>query len=398
MNIVKIIDIDNQGRGIGRLNNKVIFIPNTLIDEEVEVEITLEKKDYLEGKVINYIKKSNKRIKEKCNKDCGGCNLLHLSYNDQLIIKQTIITDIINKFLKEKIKINEIIKSDIEYNYRNKITLHVINGILGLYKPKTNEIVEIDECLLVDNKINEIIKKLKQYDLSNNKEIVIKSTSLNTMLVIDHFIKDIEKINVDTIICNNKVIKGTGYIEEIINNYRYLISKDSFFQINKKQTEKLYNLVLKYAQLEGKEQVLDLYCGTGTIGLYIAKNAQKVIGVELNKEAIEMANKNKELNNINNIEFICGDAKEVIKKINSTIDLIIVDPPRSGLYKGMIEDINEFKSKKIIYVSCNPITLARDLNILKEKYEIIEIQPVDMFPNTYHVETVSVLCRKTIEK
>ena len=391
MNIVKIFDIDNQGRGIGRLNNKIIFIPNTLIDEEVEVNITLEKKDYLEGKVINYIKKSNMRIEEKCNKDCGGCNLLHLNYKDQLELKENNIKKIIKKFLKENIKINNIIASDIEYNYRNKITLHINNNKIGLYKPKTNEIVEIDNCLLVDDKINNIIKELKKYDLSNNKEIIIRSTSINTMLIIDKYINNIESINADTIICNNKIIKGTGYIEEIINNYRYLISKDSFFQINRKQTEKLYDLVLKYAHLTGKEQILDLYCGTGTIGLYMAKNAQKVLGIEINKEAIEMANKNKALNNVNNIEFICGDAKEVIKKVNNNIDLIILDPPRSGLYKGMIEDIYKFNSKKIIYVSCNPITLARDLNILKEKYNILEIQPIDMFPNTYHVECVCIL-------
>ena len=394
MNEVKIFDIDNQGRGIGRLNNKIIFIPNTLIDEIVEVEITLEKKDYLEGKVIKYIKKSNIRIDEKCKYNCGGCNLLHIKYTNQLVLKQKIINDIFNKFIKEDIKINKIIKSDIEEYYRNKITLHVKDNKIGLYEYKTNNLIEIDECLLVDKKINNIIKELKQYNLSNNNTIIIKSTSNNTMLVIDNKIDNIENINVDTIICKNKVIKGTGYIEESINDYKYLISKESFFQINKKQTEKLYDLVLKYAHLTGKENVLDLYCGTGTIGLYVAKNAKKVIGVELNKEAIEMANKNKELNNIENIEFICDDAKNIIKKLKYNPDLIILDPPRSGLYKGMIEDILKFNSKKIIYVSCNPITLVRDLNQLKEKYNIIEVQPLDMFPNTYHVECVSVLTRR----
>jgi len=391
MNEVKIFDIDNQGRGIGRLNNKIIFIPNTLIDEIVEVEITLTKKDYLEGKVIRYIKESKLRIKEKCNINCGGCNLLHLNYNNQLILKQKIINDIFKKFYKDEIKINKIIKSDITEYYRNKITLHVDNNKLGQFEYKTNKLIEIDKCLLVDNKINKIIKELKKYNLSNNKTIIIKSTSNNTMLVIDNMIENIRNIDVDTIICKNKVIKGTGYIEEQINNYRYLISKESFFQINKKQTEKLYDLILNKANLTGIENVLDLYCGTGTIGLYVAKNAKKVIGVELNKEAIEMANKNKSLNNINNIEFICDDAKNIIKKIKYNPDLIILDPPRSGLYKGMIEDIIKFNSKRILYVSCNPITLVRDLNILKETYNIIEVQPLDMFPNTFHCESVCIL-------
>ena len=394
MNEVKIFDIDNQGRGIGKLNNKIIFIPNTLIDEIVEVEITLTKKDYLEGKVIRYIKESKLRIKEKCNINCGGCNLLHLNYDNQLILKQKIINDIFKKFYKDEIKINKIIKSDITEYYRNKITLHIDNNRIGQYEYKTNKLIEIDNCLLVDNKINEIIKELKKYNLSNNKTIIIKSTSNNTMLVIDNMIDNIENINVDTIICKNKLIKGTGYIEEQINNYRYLISKESFFQINKKQTEKLYDLILNKANLTEKENVLDLYCGTGTIGLYVAKNAKKVIGVELNKEAIEMANKNKALNNINNIEFICDDAKNIIKNIKYNPDLIILDPPRSGLYKGMIEDIIKFNSKRIIYVSCNPITLVRDLNILKETYNIIEVQPLDMFPNTFHCESIAVLERK----
>ena len=394
---VKIIDIDNQGRGIGRINNKVIFIENALIDEIVKVKITKENNKYLEGEVIEYIEKSNKRINEECLYNCGGCNLLHLSYEEQLKFKENNIKKIINKFTNLNININKIIPSNKIYNYRNKVIFHVDNKI-GLYKSKTNEIIEINKCLLVDNRINEILNNIKKLELKDNNEIMIRVSDKESMISIDNYIKDIEKIDVTTIICNNKIIKGNGYIIENLNNYKFIISKESFFQINKEQTINLYDKVLEYADLKGKENVLDLYCGTGTIGIYVSKYAKKVLGIELNEKAVEDANKNKELNNIDNIDFICGDAKKVIKAINFKPDIVIIDPPRSGLFKGMIDDLTIINPKKIIYVSCNPITLARDLQELTNKYILKEIQPVDMFPNTYHVESISVLERKNVEK
>lgn len=393
MNEVIITDIDNQGRGIGRLNNKVIFIENAYLDEVVKVKIKKETNNYLEGEVIEYVKKSPLRIKEACKYNCGGCHLQHLSYENQLQFKENNIQKIIDKFTNLNITVNKIIPSNNIYNYRNKITLHV-DGKIGLYKAKTNSIIEIDNCLLVNQKINSIIKELKELKFNHKDEIIIREANNETMVSLNHYVKGIEELDADTILCNNKVIKGKGYIKEKINQYEFIISNQSFFQVNKNQTINLYEKVLEYAELTGNENVLDLYCGTGTIGIYLSKKAKKVLGVEINKDAIKDANKNKEINKINNIEFICGDAKKVIKENNFKTDILILDPPRSGLFKGMIEDINKINPKKIIYVSCNPITLARDLEQLRETYNINQIQPIDMFPNTYHCESVTVLERK----
>ena len=174
----------------------------------------------------------------------------------------------------------------------------------------------------------------------------------------------------------------------------FKISKEAFFQVNKYMTEKLYDLALNYLKPDKTKTVLDLYCGTGTISLILSKHFKKVIGIELNKEAIDCAQENKKINKINNVNFICGDASKEIKKVQDKIDYIIVDPPRSGLTKEGIGHILKLNPKKVVYISCDPITLARDLNLLKEYYDIKEVTPVDMFPNTYHVENVAVLVRK----
>lgn len=390
MEQVTIIDMDHQGRGIGKIDNKVVFIPNTLTDEVVEINIVSNKKNYSEGEVINFIKKSPRRVNEACTYNCGGCDLLHLSYQDQLLYKQHKVEEIIKKFTNLDIKINDIIPSENIYNYRNKVTFHVDKNI-GLYKKKTNEVIPISKCLLADEKINNILNELRKLDLSTVKNIVVRATTNETMIFYSGKVTNMELLDVSTIIEDNKVVKGTGYIKEKLGNLEFLISPESFFQVNTQQTIKLYDKVKEYASLTGKEKILDLYCGTGTIGLYLSDKANEVLGVELNKEAIKDANKNKELNKITNASFIAGDAKEVIKKTKFKPNVIVVDPPRSGLFKGMVSDIVSFNSDKIIYVSCDPVTLARDLKELNAYYEIKEIQPVDLFPNTYHVENVVLL-------
>lgn len=387
---VTIIDMDHQGRGIGKIDNKVIFIPNALVGEIVDIKITNSKKNFSEGEVIKFIKKSPKRINEACLYNCGGCDLLHLSYEDQLSYKQNKVEEIIKKFTNLNIKINKIIPSDNIYNYRNKVTFHVDKNI-GLYKKKTNELIPVEKCLLADDKINNILNELRKLDLSTVENIVVRASNNETMISYSGKIPNIVSLDVSTIVENNIILKGNGYIKETLGNLDFLISPESFFQVNTKQTIKLYDKVKEYASLTGNEKVLDLYCGTGTIGLYLSDKASSVLGVELNKDAINDANKNKELNSITNASFIAGDAKEVIKKTNFKPDVIVVDPPRSGLFKGMVADIVSFNAKKIVYVSCDPITLARDLKELSEFYDIKEIQPVDLFPNTYHVECVCLL-------
>ncbi len=385
--VVRIEKLDHFGRGIAKVNNIPIFVENSLIGEEVEILITKEKKNYMEGVVIDYIKKSPLRVKSNCPyyDKCGGCDLLHLSYIEQLKYKENKVKEIIKKFSGLEC-INNIVSSK-QFNYRNKITLQVKNGI-GYFQKKSNDIINIDNCLLVDNKINEIINKLKKIDVSDVKKIVVRVTNLESMVVFYGKINLKIDLDVDTIIINDKVFKGNGYIREEINDFKFIISPTSFFQVNNIGMINIYNKVLEY--VDGGN-VLDLYCGTGTIGIYVSKKANKVLGIELNKEAIKDALINKKLNNINNIDFISGDVGTILSENNFKADIIIVDPPRAGLDNKSIDNIIKIKPKKIVYVSCDPVTLARDLNILKEKYDVIEITPFDMFGNTYHVECVCLL-------
>ena len=384
---------DHQGRGIGILNNKIIFVKNALPEEIVEITITNNKKNYQEGSVTKIIKESNIRIKPICPyfNICGGCQLMHIPYEEQLKFKQEKIENIIHKYTDNSLKINKIIKCDNIYNYRNKATIHVFNK-KGFYKENTNEIININYCYLLDNKINEILKELNNKKLDND-EIIIKSNGIDTLVYHENNNNDLSNINTNNIILKDKIIKGNNYIIETLNDYKFIVSPLSFFQVNTKQTIKLYNTIKKLANLNQNDNLLDLYCGTGTIGIYLSKYCNKVLGVEINKHAISDANKNKELNNIDNIEFIVGDAKDIIKSTKFIPNVIIVDPPRSGLFKGMINDLLKFNADKIIYVSCEPITLARDLKELMNYYNIKEIQPVDMFPNTYHVENVVLLTK-----
>lgn len=364
-NSVKIIDYDHQGRGIGRLNNKIIFIPNTMIGEEVLVNITLNKKNFMEGSVKEYVKKANNRVDGICKyyDSCGGCDILHLPYNEQLTYKQNKIGNIIAKYTKENIKINNIVKSDKQFYYRNKVTFQTDHKNIGFFDKKSHNVVGIDKCLLIQDKLNDEIKNINK----NNSKTVIRTNG-------ESIINDYN----ESLICN-------------IGEYKFYVSLASFFQVNDFVTVKMYDKVKEYLHLTGSESVLDLYCGTGTIGIYISDLAHDVIGIELNSSAIKDAEKNKDLNNVKNVSFICGDVGEVLDDSNIQFDAIIVDPPRSGLDSNAINNIINIKAKKIVYVSCDPMTLARDLNILKEFYNIIEITPFDMFPNTYHVETVSLL-------
>ena len=392
--MIEILRLDHQGRGIGKIDNKIIFIPNTLPGEIIEYNITKSKKKYLEGEITKFIKKSSQRIEPICpyyNK-CGGCQLMHLNYQNQLKYKQEKIENIIHKYVNENIKIESIIKADNIYNYRNKITLHSKNKI-GMYKKDSNTIINIDSCLIANNKINEIIKELNKINIYED-EIIIRNNGQDSLLKYQNEQNNFNKINVDSIILNNQNIKGKGYNIETIENLKFIISPTSFFQVNTEQTIKLYNLIKNLANCNKSDNILDLYCGTGTIGLFINNNSKNILGIEINKDAIKDANQNIILNHIQNAKFINDDAKNYINKINYQPDIIIVDPPRSGLFKGMIEKLIKFKAKKIIYVSCDPITLSRDLKELTNRYQIEKIYPIDMFPNTYHVESVCLLTLK----
>ena len=400
----KVDRLDDFGRGITFVNNKICFVTNALEGEEVELEVVGEKSKYCEGKSTKIIKESKSREIVKCPyyDSCGGCNVSHMTYEEELLFKERKVKRILKKYAGLENVIKEIIKTDRNY-YRNKVTLKVKDGHIGYFQNKSYDLVNIDYCYLCNEKINEVIKKLNNVDLFGINEVVIRCNYDNEILLYligtledeDSLVKELDDIN--NIVLNNyksiRVLKGNSYLIDKIGDYSFRVSYNSFFQVNSRGVEILYNKVREYANLNGEETVLDLYCGTGTIGTYLSKHAKSVFGIEINKNAIEDANYNKEINNIENIDFLCEDISK-IKNYYLGTEIVVVDPPRSGLSLEAIHNILEIKAKKIIYVSCEPMTLARDLNIIKEFYNVKEITLIDMFPNTYHCESVCVLERK----
>lgn len=394
----KIEKLDNFGRGISHINNKIVFISNALEDEVVDATTTYSNKKFDEAKVNEIIEVSKMRIKPICPyfDICGGCNLLHMNYDDQLKFKYNKVKDIIFKYLKENIKVNDVIYSN-QFNYRNKASFEVKEKLCYKMRKSTN-LVDINYCYLLDKNINDIVHVLNNLNLKNINNITIRTGEEDIMVIISgnptQEIIDALKEKARSIYVNDKLVYGRSNIVSKIGNYEFFVSDKSFFQVNKYNVKKLYDKVLEYAELTGNENILDLYCGTGTIGIYLSKYAKSVIGIEVNEQAIFDANVNKNKNNIENISFICDTTSNINNIVNNDFDVIIVDPPRSGLDKNTINFLINSKAKRIVYVSCDIMTLVRDLNILKQDYDIREITPVDMFPNTYHVETVCILERK----
>ncbi len=378
---VTIINEDMEGNGISKIDNFVIFIFGALKDEELNIKIIEVNKRYAKGKIINIIKESPKRNNIICPiyDKCGGCNFLHTSYENERKIKKAEIERLFNR------KVNYL-NTNNSLNYRNKVVLHVKNNKLGFYDSKTHNICSFNTCYLLNPVINKTIDIIKEYDLEGINEIMIRSVNNEVMINIISNIDNTPLLNieVDSLYLNNKFIKGKEYLIDEINNFKFSIYPESFYQINKEGMTSIYNKAKEYI-LTGNT-LLDLYCGTGTIGIWMSDNFKKVIGVEINKSSIKNANINKKLNNIKNIEFICSDAKNVKGKFDS----IIVDPPRSGLSKDVIKYINNSNSKRLVYISCNYKTLKRDIELLIN-YGLIEMSICDMFPRTKHVESVCVL-------
>lgn len=392
MNIkLEINSFDHEGRGIGKYNNKVVFVPNAIPGEIVEIEIIKDKKTFSEGKIISYIKKSPKRIEASCpfyNK-CGGCSFEHISIDDEKKVKTNNVINIIKKYANLDV-LPIFIDSDKEYNYRNKIEFKIENGNWGYYNSLSHNFVKINKCLIAKDSINRIIENKNYFDIKNgsiiircnyNDEIIIKiDTSDKYNIDIDNLIKNNKIVG---IIVNNKLIYGEDYYIEKVGKYLFKVNINSFFQINLNILSKVFDLISK----DKYKTVVDLYCGVGTLG--VALNKDKLYGIEIVPEAITDAIKNSEINKQNNL-YMLGDSSK-ISKIEDKIDCIIVDPPRSGLNNKTINNILKFNSKSIIYMSCNPMTLARDLNILKEKYLVKKIYILNMFPKTKHVECVCFL-------
>ncbi len=393
---VKIEKLDHFGRGITKIDNKICFIENALPEEIVKVSITKDKKKIMEAKVDEYIEKSKSRINSSCpySNKCGGCNLSHISFEDENKFKKQKLEELTNKFINYNTSIQ--IESDKKYNYRNKVVLKSKNNKLGFYQSKTNDIINIDKCLLANDKINEVITSLKKLDLKTN-EITIRTSSNEeeVILILKNNIPNSSKLLnlADVVVVEDKVISNRKMITTSIGNKLYNLSPNSFFQINNSITEKTYNDIRKVIEKLNSKKVLDLYCGSGTIGIYIADLVDKVTGIETSISSIKDAKSNKELNLVNNINFIKGKVEDNLHNIKD-IDTIIVDPPRAGLAPNVITEIKRINPVNIIYMSCDPNTMLRDVKELNSSYKITGIKGYNMFANTHHVECLVTLCRK----
>ena len=393
---VKIEKLDDFGRGICYIDNKVTFVPNTIPNDLVEIKITKEFKNYNEGKLINILIPSKKRIEPKCPyfSKCGGCVLQNMNYKDTLKYKKE---KVINIFKKNKLEINPIVIENANYyNYRNKISLKVIDKKIGYYEPKSHSIVEIDSCLVASNSINKTIQSIKKMNIINGL-VTIRCNKNDEILII---IESKDKLNIDVdsikeniklvgIVINNKLFYGEDFLYENINGMFYKISYDSFFQVNPYIASKIFNIIKE--NIKPNETVLDIYSGVGTLSLTASTVAKKVIGIEIVENAVLNAIHNAKINKINNVDFLLNDATKAITKLNLSFDKVIVDPPRAGLTKTVIDTIKKIKPKEIIYVSCDPQTLVRDIKLLSDLYTINKFYIADMFSFSYHVESVCIL-------
>lgn len=379
---------DHLGNGLSKDNDKVIFIKRAIPGEVVDVDIVNNKKKYQLGKINKIIKASPNRIKSVCPfyDKCGGCNFLHTNLKEEKKFK-------IGK-AKELISSNVNFFNTKEFNYRNKVKLHVKDKKIGFYQEKTNELIAIDYCYLLNDQLNDILGKINNYINENScciNDITIRCAS-EVLLIVNgkvgkNFIKNFDFV--DNIVINGNVIKGKGYIETKIDKYRFKISPESFFQVNYQGLETIFKILQD--NLKGKyKKALDLYSGTSVMGILISNFCENVISVEINKEATMDALVNVKNNQINNLQIINEKVENIIETLND-IDLIIVDPPRSGLDYKTIEYILKLKPKTLVYISCDMITLKRDLELLKDIYVLKNLNLVDMFPKTYHVESIAIL-------
>lgn len=447
--IVDIIDNGYEGEGIAKIDNYTIFIPEAIKGERIKILIVKTNSSHAFGKIIEILTQSNTRINSDCTtyKRCGGCNLRHIKYQDTLKLKKDIVQNLVNKMLKTNLEVKKTIGMENPYHYRNKAQFPVGYNknnelVTGVYANRSHDIIETNGCFIQNKQSEEIakfiIKFMKKYNISayNEKDrtgivrhIVVKvgiatneimcvvvanqenipkekelvEELLNNFPNIKTIIKNINSKNTNVILGNINInLYGNGYIYDKLGEYTFEISPLSFYQINPIQTDKLYNKAIELAKLDKEDIVLDLYCGIGTIGIFASKWVKKVIGVEIIKQAIENAKKNARINKVNNIEFLCGDVEEVLDKLVNVDkikpNVIFVDPPRKGLDSKTIENIMKVTPEKVVYISCNPATLMRDLSKLEDYYEVKEMQPVDMFPFTSHVECVAVLGLKENDK
>ncbi|OCA82674.1 MULTISPECIES: 23S rRNA (uracil(1939)-C(5))-methyltransferase RlmD [unclassified Bacillus (in: firmicutes)] len=438
-------DLTHEGSGVAKVEGYPIFVPFGLPGEKARIKVTKINKGYAFGRLMELLEESPDRVEPPCPiyRQCGGCQLQHLSYEGQLKAKEKMVREIMARIGKlPDVPVHPVLGMEQPWNYRNKAQVPVgeMEGglVAGFYAKRSHEIINMDECLIQVSENDDTIRTVKNicekyrvraYDERNHKgllrhimvrhgqvtgEIMVVLVTRTPELphareiikeIIDavpgvkSIIQNVNSLKTNVILgSKTTVLWGAEVIYDYIGDVKFAISPRSFYQVNPTQTKVLYDKTLEYANLSGNETVIDAYCGIGTISLFLAQKAKKVYGVEIVPEAIEDAKKNAELNGITNVDFSVGSAETVIPawyEEGITADVLVVDPPRKGCDENLLNTIAEMKPKKVVYVSCNPATLARDLMYLEEHgYQTVEVQPVDMFPQTMHVECVAKLVLK----
>lgn len=444
---VEILGMNHEGQGIAKKDGLTIFVEGGIIGEVVSVEIVQLKKTYAVARVKSLLRPSHERALPFCPvyERCGGCQLQHMTYRESLRFKQKVVKDALQRIGKLKhTVVNPTLGMEDPFKYRNKAQFPygVRNAlpISGLYAKKSHEIVEFLECP-IQMEQNDRVKRLVEglvheyrvsaYDETHGRGVlrhlcvrtalhtgevmvvfvVTQKDDKNLSFVIDDLVRALPMVKSVYVNVNSKktnvilgheniLVYGKEKIVDVLGGFQFEISPNSFYQVNPKQTEVLYKKALDYAKLTGKETVFDLYSGIGTISLFLSQKAKNVIGVEVVSAAVQDANRNKEINNVENVAFIEGEAEIVVPKLFSKgqrADVVVVDPPRKGCDEKLLHTMLQMNPQRMVYISCNPSTLARDLAYLEGGgYSAIEVQPVDMFPWTRHVETCSLLVRNEL--
>ena len=396
---VEVVRLDDLGRGVAYVDGKITFVPKTIPGDIVRINITKEKKKFNEAECLELIASSPSRIAAPCPyfAKCGGCQLQSLEYDKTIQYKKEKIDNILrkNKIVHEV----EMIDNPKPYNYRNKISLKVIDGKIGYYLSGSHELIEVLACRIANLAINTCLSFVKTFNIINGEVVIRCNQNEEILLVINSNDKldiDVDKlkkhIKLVGIIINNKVYYGESYLFERINNCLFKISYDSFFQVNPYVASKLFQIVKD--NIRANDKVLDLYCGVGTLSLMAGEKAKSVVGIEIVPNAILNAIFNAQINGLNNVKFLLNDVKDAINKITLDFTKVIVDPPRSGLTKDIIEVLLKIKPESIIYVSCDPQTLVRDYKLLMGGYVLEKAYALDMFSYTYHVESLWLLKRR----
>ncbi|MBD9009976.1 MAG: 23S rRNA (uracil(1939)-C(5))-methyltransferase RlmD [Clostridiales bacterium] len=432
---IEITGMTDDGSGVGRAEGIAVFVPYTIVGETVRTHIIKVNKTYAIGKLLEVVVPAQTRVKAECPYfyRCGGCQLWHMDYSEELKFKQNKVSDCIKRIAGLDVPVSEIIGADCVSRYRNKVQLPVSNEGIGFYRRNSHDVIDMYDCLLQSTDTKKIIDSIRKWmceydiepydekeksgnirhiytrscdggimvvivtkedELPNKKELI--SAISDTKLKISGIIQNINTRDTNVVLGRKNIILwGREFVSDKLDKLNFEISPNSFYQVNKTQMLKLYSEAKRMAGLTGHEMLWDVYCGIGTIGQFMADKCGRVVGIEIVPEAVENARENARLNNIKNAEYYCGAAEKLAPVLvgeGLKPDVVILDPPRRGCDERLLNTIIKVKPKRIVYISCKPSTLARDLKYLNSNgYTPQKIVPVDMFPRTCHVETVVLL-------